>query len=534
MYTYNKLKMTAAMSVAVVSLAGCIHNDLPYPHIQPNFTDLEVGNLLSAPVIDSISRNVTLYFDEAADLENVAIESYTLVPEGSRLVAPASLAKVDLTSPLDVTVALYQEYVWTITAVQNIERYFAVASQIGASVIDTDAHSVTAYVPEGTDMTRIQVERIKLGGSTARMAPDMNNAVVDFSEPVSVSVDEFGRTTAWTVSVVPTEISVSIVQLDAWTNVAWAYGAAEAGKTNGFEYRMDGGAGWTKVPDEWITHDGGSFTARIIHLMPNTTYYVRALSDDEFTAAMSFTTGSEVQMPNSSFDDWWKDGKIWNPWEQNAQPWSEGGTKFWGTGNKGATTLGDSNTVPSNDTPNGDGLAAELASRFVGFASIGKLASGNIFSGEYIRTDGTNGVLGFGREFKERPTKLLGYLKYNCAPISHVGVGFVKDEWVGKPDTAVVYIALTDWTEPLQIRTNPNTRQLFDSNAPEVIAYGRVQYGETVADYIPFEIELDYRATDRVPNYLLVVGSASKYGDYFVGGNGSTLYLDDFKLEYDY
>ena len=147
MYTYNRLS-TALVASFAIALTGCIQNDLPYPHIQPNFTDIEVSNLLSAPVIDSISRNITLKFDEAADLENILIESYRLNPEGSRVVSPDLGKSLDLSEPLNVTVALYQDYVWTITAVQNIERYFSVGSQIGSSVIDPVTHTVTAYVPE--------------------------------------------------------------------------------------------------------------------------------------------------------------------------------------------------------------------------------------------------------------------------------------------------------------------------------------------------------------------------------------------------
>ncbi|MDE5959041.1 MAG: PCMD domain-containing protein, partial [Muribaculaceae bacterium] len=71
-------------------------------------------------------------------------------------------------------------------------------------------------------------------------------------------------------------------------------------------------------------------------------------------------------------------------------------------------------------------------------------------------------------------------------------------------------------------------------DSPEVIAYGSVQYGETIEQWTKFDIELNYRSTSRVPNYILVVASASKYGDYFVGGNGSVLCIDNFKLEYDY
>ena len=40
--------------------------------------------------------------------------------------------------------------------------------------------------------------------------------------------------------------------------------------------------------------------------------------------------------------------------------------------------------------------------------------------------------------------------------------------------------------------------------------------------------------TSRVPTYIVVVASASKYGDYFTGGDGSVLFIDDFSLEYDY
>jgi hypothetical protein len=66
------------------------------------------------------------------------------------------------------------------------------------------------------------------------------------------------------------------------------------------------------------------------------------------------------------------------------------------------------------------------------------------------------------------------------------------------------------------------------------VAYGSFQSGQTIPNYIPFEIELDYRATNRVPTYIMIVASASKYGDYFTGGVGSVLYIDDLELLYDY
>lgn len=47
------------------------------------------------------------------------------------------------------------------------------------------------------------------------------------------------------------------------------------------------------------------------------------------------------------------------------------------------------------------------------------------------------------------------------------------------------------------------------------------------------DLVLDYRYTDRTPKYILVVASASKYGDYFTGGVGSKLLIDNFELIYE-
>jgi len=51
--------------------------------------------------------------------------------------------------------------------------------------------------------------------------------------------------------------------------------------------------------------------------------------------------------------------------------------------------------------------------------------------------------------------------------------------------------------------------------------------------YEQFTIKLDYRDVTRTPKYIVIVAAASKYGDYFTGGVGSTLYLDEFEFIYD-
>lgn len=511
-------------ATALVMLTSCIKDDIPYPYIQANFLTIAAETQDQGAVIDSVERKVNFYFPETTDIYSVDITQYELTP-GAVVVDDALSKPLDLSEPRNVTLRLYQDYEWTLIANQTISRYFSVASQVGSSVIDVPAHRVVAFVSDKANIRQVKVESIKLGAEGALMVPDLNGKTVDFSNDVEVSVVNFGRKETWQIIVELTESTVSTVRVDAWTSVAWVYGEAEEGKDNGVEYRLKGDSQWTKAPAEWMTVEGGSFHARLIHLSPLTTYEARAYSDSETGETIEFTTGPEAQVPNHMLDEWWLDGKVWNPWP-------EGGEQFWDTGNKGATTLGTSNSVPTEDTSSGTGWAAKLETRFVGIGSIGKLAAGNLFVGRFVRTDGTNGILNLGKPFEQRPTKLKGYLKYNDANITHATEGFTS--MIGQPDTCIVWCALIDTAEPFEIRTNPKNRQLFDPESSMVIAYGKVEYGESVKEYIPFEFELDYRATDRVPKYVLITASASKYGDYFTGGAGSVLYLDDLEFTYDY
>ncbi|MCM1449829.1 MAG: PCMD domain-containing protein [Clostridiales bacterium] len=505
-------------------LSGCIKNDIPYPRIHANFLTFQVEGQKGASVIDSTKRVVTVTLNEEVDMESVKVTGYTITP-GARVADGDLSAPLNLTRPMAVMLEIYQEYWWVIKALQPIERYFNIAGQIGTSVIDVPAHRVIVTVPEGTDLSRMKVTSMKLGPVGSKTVPDIDDATIDLRRPMEVTITAHGREEIWTIYVEETRSTVTTQRVDAWTRVAWVYAQAQEGKDNGMEYRLGSSQEWTKVPEAWITTTGGSLTARLINLQPETEYAVRAYSDTEYSAEVVFTTGEEVQVPNHDFEFWWLDGKVWNPWQQ-------GGVSYWDSGNKGATTLGPSNTVPTDDTPSGSGKAAMLETKFVGIGALGKLAAGNIFAGVYVRTDGTNGVLSFGRPFTQRPTKMRGYLKYKTAPISSTTAGF--ESLKGQPDTCIVWSALIDSPEPFEVRTNPKNRQLFDPNGDYVVAYGNIQYGKNVDDYIKFEFEYDYKSTQRVPNYILIVASASKYGDYFTGGNGSVLYVDDLELIYDY
>lgn len=513
------------ISILVFAIStSCIKNDIPYPRIQANFLTFNVTGQERATAIDSINRTLTLHFGEEVDIQNVNVEGFALTP-GATVVGDLLNAPLDLSKKQYVMLHLYQDWMWTINGVQNIERYFKVKGQVGASFIDVPGRRVVLYINSNQPLDKVYVESVKLGPKSSALTPALEGEFVDLSSPLEVKLQAYGRISTWTIFAEHTDAMVTTSRVDAWTNVAWVYGEAQAGKNNGVQYRRKGDQDWITVAEAEVNHDGGSFCARICHLLAESDYEARAFSDEDFGEIIEFKTGSLIQMPNTGLDDWWLNGKVWNPW-------AEGDAQFWDTGNKGATTLGASNSMPTDDTYTGSGRAARLETRFVGIGALGKLAAGNLFVGLYYKTDGTNGILHVGRPFTQRPTKVRGYLKYKSSPID-----YVSDEWSdlkGQPDTCIVWCALIDQDEPFEIRTNPRNRQLFDANGSYVVAYGNVQYGHDVDNYIPFEFELDYKSTSRVPKYILLTASASKYGDYFTGGAGSVLYVDDLELVYDY
>ena len=54
--------------------------------------------------------------------------------------------------------------------------------------------------------------------------------------------------------------------------------------------------------------------------------------------------------------------------------------------------------------------------------------------------------------------------------------------------------------------------------------------------YAPFKIPLIYTSMPEKGSkvYLFVVATTSRYGDYFTGGEGSELYIDELSLDYKY
>ena len=505
-------------------LSSCISNDIPYPQITQRILAIAADGESKPAYIDSLAFEVNIYLDETTDIQNVRFSEYK-ISEGGTSNPNLLEGTYNLTNPLFVTLSRFQDYDWEIIAHQDIERYFEVAGEIGQSIIDPVGCRVIVNMPEGTDLSKLTLEKIKLGPEgITKLNPDIVPGPLDLSYPLRVEVTAWGRTEIWTIYAQFTEMLVNTTQVDAWSKVIWAYGSGPTEGDNGFEYRKATESEWTRVPDQYITSNQGTFFCYIPHLEPLTEYVVRAVSGENKGQELTVTTQATADIPDGDFEQWSLGGSKNNLW----QPWSSEADRFWDTGNRGSILANVNLTQPTDHTVTGTGQAAKLETKYI----LAKLGAGSIYTGEYLRTDITNGVLGFGRPWKLRPTKLKGYFQYNG-----VDINYATDEFAylkGRPDSCHIYVALTDWTAPFEIRTKPSDRQLFNPNSPSVIAYGELIYSGKMDSYQPFEIKLNYRDTYRVPTYLQITCAASKYGDYFTGGSGSVLYVDQFYFDWDY
>ncbi len=223
-----------------------------------------------------------------------------------------------------------------------------------------------------------------------------------------------------------------------------------------------------------------------------------------------------------SFDDWYQDGKIWFPG-------ADADNCFWDTANKGSSALSIFPTTPEESMVI-SGKAARLESKKV--ALVG-LAAGNIYTGKFIEAvmnlSNPGAKLDWGIPFTSRPLALKGHYKYEPKTIDQAKAPYT--DMKGKTDIGQIQIMLTDWDAPFRVSTADQKFVNVDTDQ-HIIAYGTIDLNET-SSYQEFTINVEYRNRRKIPKYIVIVASASKYGDYFTGGVGSTLYLDEFELVYD-
>ncbi len=409
----------------------------------------------------------------------------------------------------------------------------------GTSVIETlEATGITYQYVYNEEA---DISNLKLSFQAA-----YTNTLTGDNEFKFTAVDSNSKSGKATLVISVTDASVDATVLSADSPDIYATKVTLSGKilkddvvNPGFEYRQGDSSEWSFVAGA-MSRATGEYFALVEGLNPGTKYVYRAVCDG-FTSANEnyFTTENAVQLPNASFENWITEGKVVIPGSSL--------TEFWDSGNHGSSTMSVNITDKSSDYVHTGSYSAKLRSQFVGVFGIGKFAAGNIFAGNYLYTDGTDGELGWGRVFTSRPEEMKFWVKYEPGTVNDKGSGDYMAE--GATDQGIVYIALMDdnlvsysqsksdfngtsW--PVVVKTKSSNRSLFDPNGEHVIAYAEVVFDKATegSGLVEVTAKLNYLRTDVKPSYVVFVASASRYGDYFQGGEGSTLYLDDVELVY--
>ena len=213
-------------------------------------------------------------------------------------------------------------------------------------------------------------------------------------------------------------------------------------------------------------------------------------------------------------------------------------TCFWNTSNPGTSqglgaTGGAVNPTTGVSSPvnTSGGQAAQLKST----NKLSVFAAASLYTGSFLGLSGMSANMEFGKPFTSRPISLHGYYKYTPQVINHLdrkpeGVEIIKDQTM---DQCAIFIALA--TKSFTFN-NKNEEEYIDYiNDPAIIAYGELPSGGATSGegYTEFTIPLKYKDQTTKPTHIIIVCSASKYGDYMTGGDNSLLYVDDFELIYD-
>ncbi len=363
---------------------------------------------------------------------------------------------------------------------------------------------------------------------------------------VNVSVDDATQSYTFDIEV-PRKSSIALqaMSADAWATFANLTGVVTA-KTSAFDpqyltlmYKQADAAEWNEVTISQLT-DAGNDTYKycLKGLSASTTYVYRMAYDDGQTSVnsneMTFTTEETTQIENSSFENWYKDGKSWMPNAQNST--------YWSTSNPGSTSMGEQYnvTTQSTDFYHSGASSAKLGTKYV----VIKLAAASLFTGEFHGLIGTSGAkLKWGVPFTSRPSSLKGFLSYTGGNVNRTGKDLPSTAPAsGSPDACQLFCALL--TEPLYVGGNATASAnginyekstIIDwQNDPRIIAYGEIIRSENTPSgtWENFEVPLVYNNATKKPTHMVIVIAANKWGDYFHGYDGSVLYIDDLSFEY--
>lgn len=352
------------------------------------------------------------------------------------------------------------------------------------------------------------------------------------------------RMVTWNIVVSNATVATTeAIPYEIWTSKATLHGKVTGtlASTPKFQYRVKGsGSSWTVV-DADLTES--TFSKEITGLNPGTTYEYQAMDGTQAsTVTCEFTTETTFQPDNASFEytQTYKVSTLLG--NRDCLFFYQAGKEmWWDTGNTGSATAGKNLTTQDSNIKNSGNYSAKLASANI----MGTFAAGNLFTGKFLGTeDMTKGILGWGRPCTSRPKALKVWVRYTPGTVD-IGDSHISN---GETDKGIIYVAVGDWKSsdsaygsewPIVVRTKGPV--LFNPHDEGTIGYGEhiftENYGtETETSLKEITIPLDYEGYggyNRKPETILIVASASQYGDYYEGSSSSVMWLDDMELIYE-
>ncbi len=513
-------------SLLIIALHSCIINDIPYPYKLGAITAFEVSGQLADAVIDNEELTVTVDMSDSVDLTHVKLLRFETTD--STFVLPEITSEIDLSTPVVYELTTYprQVYSWTITANQSVDRYIRAENQVGEAVFNVEECQAVAYVSVDQPLDSVVITDVKLGPTGSTISPDPRE-IHDYTGVQRFLVEYKGKTEMWTITIFQRATTIETKEADAWAyfaNLNGEYTTSMGIPT--FKYKKSSDTEWLEVSEDLINIDGGRVSATVKNLDPDTDYVYKVVAGEVEGEEVAFRTEKTLQMPNMGFDQWVKEGKSWYPnTDMSAGHW-------WDSGNEGANLIGEANPTAPEEVllaPGGEG-EGKRAARLETIAILGIMAGGNVFSGDFVQVEGTAGAtVDFGRPWNTRPLQLKGYYSYVPKPIDKVKPPY--DGLKGKSDRCHIFVYLTDSDSPA--RVNTAAKVYLTPDDPSVIAYGElVDSVGTGGQYKEFAVDFRYRDS-RKPKHCIVVAVASKYADYFTGGVGSLMYVDEFSFNYE-
>ena len=516
-----------------------MENTLSYPRVKGEIIAFEVEGQKSV-TIDSERRVVDILLEETAEESCVKVLNY----EYSEMATPdVEMPEVlDLTDPMKVVLATYpdQSYEWTIKASRPIERYVQCEGMVGEPVINTAERTVLAYFPEGHDLSNIKFKKIKLEPRTSVVDSTFGVTYVGDVEvatreqvilPMTLDcvvsrtfkVSYKDQAYQWRFTAVHKIIELQITSVNAWCYRADINAEFKGEGTATVEYKEASAQEWIPLQ---TGVSGTLISASVDQLTEGTDYVARVLNNGQISEEYQFRTETPDQLPNMNFDEWHQGDPGGYTW----YPMAEGAGNVWGTANSGVNMVSAVNSTRPEDTfvVKKGGRAVRMESVYV----FGKFAAGNVYTGEFLRavlSPAPGAELNWGVPFTTRPYSLTGYYAYSPKTIDFAS-GKHADK-LGQMDKAQILVFLTDWDEPFLVATSSET--FVDlQNDPSIIALGMIETDvDTGGKYQEFECVLEYR-NDRKPKYIVAVACSSLYGDYFTGGQGSVMHVDEWEFIY--